>query len=441
MAINVSRLRAAGLAKESTIGTVVITPTRFLNIVPPDSFTPAIEPLPSKGIEALADMFPKITQGPATLNGMKVKLEAEPENLGELFQALFGLDTQAEVASFVVTMGVNDSIDFKENGGSALHGVLTPGTYIAGTTSATDGTLCEEIKDALEGASGATLTYTVTYSYSTRKFTITASSTTIQILWLTGANNATNAHTLLGFSKTDTSASLALTSDQTTQVPPFSHTYTRQQVAQLPTYTWWFDKKPKYQLIGGCMLDKLDLTMKAKGLLECDTDWVGTVYDDTDGVTEAATFSTLNPFTFAQVVVNVDGSPVIGYDNLKIACSNMVKADHVLTNSIYPQKIYAEGFEVQITADLFFEDTTQYQKFLNAQTAHFNIVITSGQVIGGTVKYSLTLDLPLVYYKAAPIYIPSNGPLKIPFTGLAQYSFGSTYTLQAVLVNSVATQY
>ena len=64
MVVSVSRLRAAGIAKESTDGTPVTTPTRYLNIIPPDSFTPMIQPLPSKGIEAIADMYPKITQGP-----------------------------------------------------------------------------------------------------------------------------------------------------------------------------------------------------------------------------------------------------------------------------------------------------------------------------------------------------------------------------------------
>lgn len=327
MAINVSRLRAAGLAKESVLGTVITTPTRFMNIIPPDSFTPQIEPLPSKGIEAIADMYPKITQGPATLKGMKVKFEAEPENIGEVLEALFGQDAK---------------------------------------TGPTD-------------------------------------------------------------------------------VSAYTHTYIRKQVAQLDTYTWWFDKKPKYQLIGGAMLNKLDLDIKAKGLVECDTEWEGIVYDDSDGVAQSTSFSRLKPFTFAQTVISVDGSPVVGYDNFKLSINNMVKADHVLTNSIYPQKIYAEGFDVQMSADLFFEDTTQYQKFLAGTTAHFHVVITSGEIIpGSSTHYSLTLDLPLVYYKTAPIYIPSSGPLKIPFTGLAQYDFSQSptpYTLQAILVNGVSTQY
>lgn len=444
MSVNVSRLRAAGLAKETVLGTVITTPTRYLNIVPPDSFTPQIEPLPSKGIEALADMYPKITQGPATLKGMKIKLEAEPENIGEILQALFGLDTQAEYASFVVSNS-NKFIDFKEDGGSQRNASIVVGTYAMGTTSATAGTLCKAIKTALEAASGATGTYTVTYSYTTKKLTIAVGGAiaAVQILWLTGTNQASNASTLLGFAHTDTSSAASLTSGSTTQVAPFQHVYARQQVAVLPTYTWWFDKNPKYQLIGGSMINKLDLDLKAKSLVECDTEWEGITYDDSQGIVETPSFSTLKPFVFSQAVINVDGSPVAGYDNLKISINNMVKADHTLTSSKYPTKIYAEGFDVQVSAELFFEDTTQYQKFLAGTTAHIQVVITSGELVGGLIPYSLTLDLPLVFYKSAPIYIPSSGPLKIPFTGLAQYNFGGSpaYTLQATLINGVASQY
>jgi Phage tail tube protein len=322
MAVQVSRLRAAGLAKESVLGTPITTPTRYMNIIPPDSFTPMIEPLPSKGIEALADMYPKITAGPATLNGMKVKLELEPENCGEILQALFGLDTK------------------------------------------------------------------------------------------TGAG------------------------------PSYTHTFVRQQVSVLPTYTWWFDKNPKYQLIAGCMLAKADIDIKAKGIVELDTDWVGTVYDDTDGSSKSPAFSALSPFTWQNAVVQVDGSGVSGYDHLKIAIDNKVKADHALNNSQFPYTIYSEGMDVQLSGELFFENTTQYQKFLAGTTAHFNIVLTSPTIIGDGVHYSLALDFPLVYYKSQNLYIPSNGPLKVPFVGLCQYSFsGSVYTVQAALVNSIASAY
>src|SRR5580698_8113665 len=113
MSVSVSRLRSMGLAKESTRGTEVTTPTRYINGIPPDSFTPSIEPLPSKGIEALRNMYPKITQGPATLNGMKIKLEVEPDNIGEILQAIFGADSYTAAGNnFIILSGINDAIDF-----------------------------------------------------------------------------------------------------------------------------------------------------------------------------------------------------------------------------------------------------------------------------------------------------------------------------------------
>ena len=236
-------LQAAGLAKEVTVGTLVTPPTEFLPLIAPDSFSEAIQLLESKGIRAIPDTVVKVVQGPGSLKNGKIKVEMEPENCGNLLMAAFGTDTLTETASFVVTTSVNDRIDFKENGGSQLHATIAGGTYLAGTSSAQNLTLCKAIKTAMEAASGATLTYTVTYSDTTRKFTITASSTTVQILWLTGTNQATAAYVLLGFSHTDTSAALAVTSDSTSQDPVFSHTFTRVNAAQLPTYTWWRSKE------------------------------------------------------------------------------------------------------------------------------------------------------------------------------------------------------
>jgi hypothetical protein len=327
MAVNVSRLRAAGLVKESVLGTIIATPTRYLNIIPPDGFTPMIDPLPSKGIQSLRDMYPKITAGPAHLNGMKIKLEVEPENIGEILQALFGSDVKTGPA--------------------------------------------------------------------------------------------------------DTTA--------------YTHTFTPQQVSVLPTYSWWFDKSSlKYPLFGGCMLDSCDFSVKAKGIVEADMSWVGIKYDDATGSSKSTVFSTIPPFVFQNAVINVDGAPVNGYDNLKISIKNMVKADHSLSNSQYPYTIYSEGLDVELSAELFFESTTQYAKFLAGTTAHFQLVLTSGVKVAGSAAtfYSLTLDVPLVYYKSANLFIPSNGPLKIPFVGHAQYSFaGSVYTIQAILVNGVSTTY
>lgn len=90
---------------------------------------------------------------------------------------------------FWVQAGVNDKINFDE-GGAELTATLTAGTY--------DGqTLAVEIKTQLDAA-GA-LTYTVTYSETTGKFTIAASGN-FTLRWNTGTNKAVDASGLLGFS-------------------------------------------------------------------------------------------------------------------------------------------------------------------------------------------------------------------------------------------------
>lgn len=317
------QLRAAGLAKESVVGTLVTPPTEFLPYQAPDSFFPSISLLESTAIRALPDRVYKASQGPGEVKGMKVKWEAEPENIGNLLMAAFGTDTKT----------------------------------------------------------GATAT-------------------------------------------------------------GFTHTFTRLANAQLPTYSWWFDKGSKYPQFTGSMLSKLDITAKARDFILVDSDWTALAYDDT-GITRSPTYSALKPFKFDQCVVNVDGSQVNNYDNVKITIDNMVKADHVLNTSIYPGKIYSEGFGVSVSMDLIVEDATQYAKFLAGTTAALNFVITSTQDITGAnagVKNSLTIDIPTVMYSAAAFPNP-QGLLKIAYTAKGIYTTGSTKTISVALKNSVSAAY
>lgn len=427
MTVSVSRLRAMGLAKESTTGTPVTTPSRYINAIPPDSFTPMIEPLPSKGIEALANMYPKITQGPATLNGMKIKLEVEPDNIGEILQALFGADSyQAAGNNFIVYTGINDAIDFNVSS-TDYHCVIPNGVY---TTAA--------LETAITAAMTAQLSNSWNVTVTTNHIVISGTSASI-LKFGTGTNAAHSAALLLGFAATDTASA---TSHTAGNLPTYTlgsiHAFTRQQVSALPTLTWWFDKALKFPLFAGSMLNKFGLTLKAKAILEADCEFVGLVYDDVDGSSKATTYSALNSFVWANAVVNIDGAVKPGYDNFKVDLDNMVKADHALNNSIYPYTIYSEGFTPTVSAELFFEDTTQYQKFLAGTTAHLNVAIS---VIQGGVTYQLIIDIPNWYYKSANLYIPSNGPLKIPFTGMAKYNTALGYDVAIYLVNDVTSQY
>jgi len=554
--MEVGRLRSLGFAREVTAGTLVTPPTEFVRFIPPDSFYPKITPLVAKGIGVLPDVNIKQTPGPATLDGMKMKIEVEAENIGHILDALFGLDTPAEVASFVVTAhtvftvtlntndwidftedsdpivhaqiaagtytvnelcaaiklameavngsstysvtfstttkkftitkstgvfvinwatgtntlisahtligyaatdtssaithvstsavtfaAANDAIPFTEDAGSEVTAYLTAGTYKMGADSSVTGSLCKLIKDQMESANGTSKTYTVTYSTSTKKLTLTTNTGVFVLRWTTGVNANISAMSLLGFSANSASA-IAATSDSTTSVPPFSHTYVRQAVTQLPTYSFWLDKKPAYFEIAGCMLGKADIELKAKELVTMDTEWSGLAFDDA-GTTQSPTYSSVRPFAFHQATVTVDGSPVLGYDNLKISINNMVKADHAISGSQYPAKIYSEGMDVELSADLFFEDVTQYAKFIAGTTASFVITITSGDDISSAAsgqKYSLVLNMPEVVYKQANLPTPT-GVLKCTFAGHVMYDTSTSKTINAILTNGVPTTY
>jgi len=104
-----------------------------------------------------------------------------------LRQAVLRLNAVANRMFDVVA--TNKHIDFAEGGGE-LTAELDLGSY-------TSTELCAEIKKQLEAIGG--FTYTITYSTSTHKFTIAASST-FSLLWNTGSHKATDISDLCGYS-------------------------------------------------------------------------------------------------------------------------------------------------------------------------------------------------------------------------------------------------
>jgi hypothetical protein len=319
----IGALRACGLAKETTVGTLVTPPTRFLPYIPPDGFNIAYDLIESQGIRTLPDQIYKVQQGLGTIKGAKLKLEVEPENCGEILMALMGVDTPVLSASTAYT-----------------------------------------------------------------------------------------------------------------------HTFTRLGAAQLPTYSFWFDRGPKFSQYTGCMLSKVDFSIKPKGFLEADTDWEALKYDDT-GSSQSPSYSPRKPFTFNQAVVKLDGSQINNYSEIKITVDNMVATTPTLNATQFASKIYSAGLKCTVQAKLVFEDTTQYTKYLAGTSAAFNVAFTSAETIAGStgnVPYSLTFDIPTMNYKSAPIANP-KGLMEVTFDGVAVYTVGSTKTLSVALVNSISASY
>jgi len=97
-----------------------------------------------------------------------------------------------EGGQIVVTTGVNDALDFGEDGGGEIQSTLSAGIY-------TPTTLAAEIQTQMraDGDNNATCVYSTT----TKKYTIAnASLTTLELKWQSGTNTATTIGDYIGFS-------------------------------------------------------------------------------------------------------------------------------------------------------------------------------------------------------------------------------------------------
>lgn len=550
----IGKLGDAGIAKESILGTLV-DPATFIRFIPPFQFSPDITLLIAQSVGSLPDEVIKTQQGPSLLKSGKIKFEVEPENIGEHLMAAFGTDTLTEAVSFVVTahtvftvtLNTNDFIDFKEgagseksaqltagnytvdalcaeikaqmesangtgvtytvvfsattkkftitpsastidllwnsgtnnakaadtllgfsadilasaaatsptavtyaagandaicmteDGGSEFSVFLTAGTYAMGETSATAGTLCKLVKDTIEAGNGAS-TYTVTYSRSTKKMTITKNTGVFVLKWTDGVNARIAAMSLLGFTA-DSASAIAAISDSTTAVPVITHTFTRVSSASLPSYSWWWKTGLDYGTFAGCMLNKLEIDIKNKEFIIADADWAGLLY--ADGSTKTVSYSALMPFKFDQAALTVGGSSNTDIEELKVTFDNMVEPVHVVGNTISATKIFSKGLRVTVSGTIIMENTTELAKFLAGTTTSFVVTITGAEAISGvagTVYPQLVFNIPEARYQAFPLPLPRD-LIKVAFTAVGIYNVATTKTANATLRNSVAVVY
>jgi len=184
------RLLAAGAIKGATWGTAVALGAGYgVTIESDGGLARKQNYLPAKEADT-----PFIKEGDlGAVNAVDFNppfaMRYDPGALGTIIALLFGT-AGVPNAQFTIT-NANKYINFDE-GAAELTGTVAVATY-SGTTLAT------AIAAALNGAVGKALTYTCTYSASTRKFTIGAGAN-FTIRWMTGTNMATDISTLCGYS-------------------------------------------------------------------------------------------------------------------------------------------------------------------------------------------------------------------------------------------------
>lgn len=362
---------------------------------------------------------------------------------GKIIKGALGQSVDAEVASFVVQTGVNDTIDFNI-GASNLVATVAAGTYPAGLSQADSGTtLCKLIYNAITGAEGAG-TYTVTYSTTTKKFTITRSAGTFQMKFLTGPNTAKTMAPLLGYTTTDHTGALTYTSDNAVE-HVFSHTmHPLDAIAYGLTTGFTFQialGNSKVFDVTDSVIDELKFAYKPNEEVAWDATVEARKVANSAASLSALTEETTDPLLFTQLAFTYGGVS-LPLEALTWTLKNNY-AKGLFVNSQYRSKFVRNGFrDVTGTFTVEIADSTAFaiwDAFLAGSAQPALVSTFTGPVIKGALNYSCTVTHPKVQYDLKDV--PGGGGAAVPkapisFIALDDGTNGEVYV---VIQNNEAT--
>lgn len=358
--------------------------------------------------------------------GGDIEYEMRYEGSELLIENLLGSKVTTEQAAYVID-ATNNKIDFTEDGGSELTATLSSSTYILGASSATAGTLCAEIKTALEAAGAGT--YTVTYSRTTKKITIAVATGASAVVFLfgTGTNKLVSPCLDLGFAATDTVSGASAVAANTIE-SVYKHSFTRSSdtdnLQTGLTMELLMDNNlatAKSRLYEGCMLNSMDFSIEAGGKLMTSMNILAEDESLLDTETVSALTYDKKPIALAkQGVLSYGGSSETAVVSAFSCTLGMnLKDDRYGIGSNLRKKPLPNGkMEITGTMSIEFEGKTKYDDFRNNTSKAVAITFTSIEKIIGLVPYSITFLFPTTKIMGATPQISDSGLInvEIPFT-------------------------
>ena len=430
MALYAIESQQFGLKKESVRGTAESAPDKWYQSRGMVDINYGIQHLQDMGIRGIPAKFPPI-QGIAT-GEAKIPLYYDAQMMGEFFYSALGAVASAEDSTVTISAS-NNKLNFNIGAGE-LTATIDSGTYPIGTTSATSGTLCAEIKDALFAAD-ATGTYTVTYSRTTKLFTIARSAGTLNLLAATGANIANGIWSTIGFAATDRTGSLSYAGTITVNYA-FTHTVTRSNGYQKPAYTLFLDRGMNVLKYNLAVVKAITLKASVDGLVECDADVL--FKSEAAGSIGSPSYPTQRYLSFQHVdfkIAGVSSTEVkewnLKIDNTAVGHRGFSQSKDVL-DIVSPGKLVVEG---GFTA--FFENATERDKFI-ANTAVALRMNSQGATIAGSSKFGVDINIYAAHYKAYP-YGEDEGLMAAKATFEGFYSSSDSKEIQVAVTNEAVS--
>lgn len=423
-----------GFALEGTRLDAESTPTVWQAFDPEselDVISKLLEDSATRGIKAA---YPPVG-GPLDIAG-KLGGPVRAQNIGELLHMCLGDASTAGEASFVVDSD-NEKINFNIGAGELI-GTIANATYAPGLLQTDVGSLCEAIFDAIVAAEG-TGTYTVTFSRSTKKFSLTRSAGTFELMWKTGTNGSDGddkaIDSLIGFDDAaDDTGSLSYTGDSAVTVA-LKHTFNNPTTVQIPTYTIFMDRKLSVKKYNGCGVKKLTFTGPVDGPVTVDAEVLGLA--EASGDIGSPTFVESGMLATKDCTFKIADSANQNVKSWTLNIDNGMQLKRSQNQSQAPQDIVTPGrMLVDGTFLIYFENETERAKFLANTTVSLQIIL-AGETIVGAFKYTVDFNVYDIRYQAFP-WGAEEGLLAASATFKGYYSTGDSKLLQVDLTNVAA---
>lgn len=419
-----------GLARESVRGTAEAAPVKWYPILPDPEvkFGPAL--LEDEALRGVRANYAPVAG--RKIGTGKINLVLDSQTIGEFLYSLLGAVTSTE-QSVITIGGSNNKLDFNI-GASELTATIASASYPIGTSNAQAGTLCAAIHAAIVAAE-AVGTYTVTYSRSTKLFTITRSAGTFQLLRNTGTNVANSIWTTIGFTTAANSTGALTYSGTATVEYVFSHAFSLGTGVQPPSYTFFINYGLDVKVYNRAVVKSINLSGPVDNLIGVEIEWLfeNEVGSGSMGV---VSFPTQKYLSFQNVTYNIASAEDNDVRSWTLKMDSQAKHRLTLAQAQTPQDIIApDPFMVEGTMQIDFQSQTERAKML-ANTGVAHRMLIEGETIVGSFKHTVDLPITEAHYSEFPLAYENN----ILASGVSYKGYhNGTSLILPVVINQVAS--
>lgn len=222
--------------------------------------------------------------------------------------------------------------------------------------------------------------------------------------------------------------------DATNSPTVYRHTMRRLNSLSMPSFTFFVDRGLSRKVYPLTVIKKLGFNGAVDGKALATAEVMFKSEDVAGSFTPS--YGSPKPLMFFQTDFKIDGVSDVNVRSWSLSIDNGSQAYRTLNQSRDVKDIFSPGrFVIDGGFEIYFETEAQRQKFLDANSAALDIILT-GDIIEDTFKNQLEFVLPEIRYTAYPFGNIEN-LLGAAVTFEAQYNSAAGYSLQAVLTNGV----